>query len=37
MTALILLKAFGPRIIAILKSDPAPCWTDYLRQTATKG
>ncbi len=37
MTVLILLKAFGPRIKTFLKTDPAPCWTECLRQTAAKG
>ncbi|EPX76874.1 hypothetical protein [Litoreibacter arenae] len=36
MTALILLKVFGPRLKVILKSEPAPSWTEYWRGTAFK-
>ena len=30
------LKSIATRIATTLRSEPVPCWTDYLRQTARK-
>lgn len=36
MNAMTLITALKTRIARLLRSEPVPCWTEYLQQTAPK-